>query len=290
MRIVHIDSGREMRGGQWQVLRLSEGLQAAGVETQLVARSGAPLMAMAEDRKLRVAPLTMGSVREAADLVHVHDARSHALAVGLARAPVVVARRVAFPIGTGLVSRWKYRRAAHFIAVSEFVRAGMMERGIPGEKVSVVYDGVPLLAPAECGCRILAPPPSADKPAELYRQMGLDISFAKDLEADLKTASIFVYSSKSEGLGSAVLLAMSAGVPVVASKTGGIGEVIRHEENGLLVEGGPAVMAAAIRRLQMDRPLARKLAANGRRTVTEKFSVESMVRKTLEVYRRVLGC
>ena len=279
-----------MRGGQWQALRLMQGLQAAGVETRLVARSGAPLLAKAVELGLPVSPLALTSLREPADLVHAHDARSHALAVALGRAPLVVARRVAFPVGTGVVSRWKYGRAAHFIAVSEFVRAGMVERGIPAEKISVVHDGVPLLDPAGNGSRILAPRPSEDKPAALYRQTGLDIFFAEDLEVDLKTASIFVYISYSEGLGSAVLLAMSAGVPVAASRTGGIAEIVRHEENGLLVEGGPAAMAAAVRRLQSDSALARRLAANGRQTVAEKFSIANMVRNTVDVYRGVLGC
>jgi glycosyltransferase involved in cell wall biosynthesis len=189
-----------------------------------------------------------------------------------------------------MVSRWKYGRAAHFIAVSEFVRAGMVERGMPAEKISVVHDGVPLLPPSTGGTRILAPRPSPDKPAELYAQTGLDIRFAENLENELKTASVFVYISNSEGLGSAVLLAMSAGVPVVASRTGGIGEIIRHEENGLLVDGGPAAVGAAVRRLQADRGLAQSLAAKGRHTVAEKFSIDSMVRNTLSVYRRVLGC
>ena len=290
MRIVHIDSGREMRGGQWQVLRLMEGLRAAGVETRLVARRGAPLSAMAAARGIELKPLSLAALREPADLVHAHDARAHALAVGLARAPVIVARRVAFPPGTGMASRWKYSRAAHFIAVSEFVRARMLEHGIPEEKISVVYDGVPLLAPSGGGSRILAPPPSPDKPAELYRETGLEISFAGNLEDDLKSASVFVYISYSEGLGSAVLLAMSAGVPVVARRTGGIGEIIRQDENGLLVEGGPAGIAAAVGRLQADPELARRLSANGRDTVAEKFSIDNMVRNTLQVYRRVLGC
>ena len=43
MRILHLDAGKEMRGGQWQVLRLIGGLASAGVESTLLARSGAPL-------------------------------------------------------------------------------------------------------------------------------------------------------------------------------------------------------------------------------------------------------
>jgi len=290
MRILQIDAGREMRGGQWQVLRLAEGLTAAGVETRLVARSDSPLFAAARQRGLRVARLELASLRENADLAHAHDARSHALAVAVARAPVVVSWRVAFLIHTGLLSRWKYRQAAHFIAVSEFVRGRLVKSGISGEKISVVYDGVPLLpASRRTDMRVLAPRPTPDKPAEFYRQMGLDISFTENLEADLKTASLFVYMSRSEGLGSGVLMAMSAGVPVIASRTGGIPEIIRHKENGYLVDT-PDEAAAAARRLRGDQDFAEGLAVRGRETVRERFSIDIMVRETLAVYHRILGC
>jgi glycosyltransferase involved in cell wall biosynthesis len=284
MRILHIDTGREMRGGQWQVLRLLEGLRAAGVETTLACRKSSPLCGLVGQA---VSPAQIP--RLDFDLIHAHDARAHAMAA-LSRAKLVVSRRVAFPIKTGPLSRWKYRRADHFIAVSQFVRQTLIERGVPAEKISVVHDGVPLLAPVETGTRVLAPPPTRDKPAEFYRHAAVEISFANNLEHDLKTASIFVYVSMSEGLGSGVLLAMSAGVPVIASNTGGIPEIIRHEENGLLVDDRPESLRAAVDRLRGDAALARRLAEAGRRTVIERFSIEAMVRDTLAVYRRILAC
>src|SRR5205823_2472158 len=109
MRILHLDCGREMRGGQWQALRLIEGLSAAGVESTLLARDGAPLAAVARQRGWRVATLVMPRVLMQArkhDLVHAHDARSHTLAAFAGGAPLVVSRRVGFPIR----SRWKYGR------------------------------------------------------------------------------------------------------------------------------------------------------------------------------------
>lgn len=290
MRILQIDAGRQMRGGQWQVLRLMEGLRGAGIETWLAAREESPLAKRAGERGLRVVRLAMGAVREACDLVHAHDARSHAYAAALVRAPIIVARRVAFPIGTGLASRWKYRRAAHFIAVSRFVQARLVEGGIAPERISVVYDGVPLLEPAAGGTRILAPPPSADKPAALYQLSGVNISFAQELETDLKTAAMFVYLSLNEGLGSGILLAMAAGVPVIASKIGGIPEIITHEENGLLIPDDPASAISAINRLQSNPAFGKILAERARRTVAEKFSIDSMVHNTLAVYHRVLSC
>ena len=51
---------------------------------------------------------------------------------------------------------------------------------------------------------------------------GVPIVLSQDLNADLQNASLFLYISRSEGLGSAALLAMSLGVPVIASRVGGL--------------------------------------------------------------------
>ena len=111
---------------------------------------------------------------------------------------------------------------------------------------------------------------------------------SEHLEADLLTARLFVYITHSEGLGSAALLAMSAGVPVVASKAGGLSEAVRHGETGLLVENEPAAIAAAIRQLAGNRDLARRMGAEGRRVVKANFTVARMAHRTMEVYRQVL--
>jgi glycosyltransferase involved in cell wall biosynthesis len=151
---------------------------------------------------------------------------------------------------------------------------------------------VPLLPPTVGGTRILAPPPSPDKPAELYDWLSPKVSFANNLEDDLKTASIFVYLTRAEGLGSAVLLAMSAGVPVIASRIGGIPEIVRHGENGLLVDMERHLKSVrqALTSLKADPDMARSLGVCGRQTVAEKFLVEHMVRNTIAVYHRMLTC
>jgi len=95
---------------------------------------------------------------------------------------------------------------------------------------------------------------------------------------------MFVYITESEGLGSAILLAMSAGVPVIASNVGGIPEIVEHERTGLLIENSPEAIASAVRRLHGDRALAQSLAAEARRTVEQRFSVDRMVADTLAVY------
>ena len=293
MRILHLDAGKEMRGGQWQALRLMEGLAAAGVESTLLARHGAPLFEAARQRGLRVEPLGLVRTMLLAsrhDLIHAHDARGHTLGAMVNSNWLVVSRRVAFPVG----SRWKYRRAQRYLAVSEFVKSVLVAGGVPEEKIAVIYDGVPLLEPAR-GSSIVAPANLSDprKGAALALAAaslaGVELKLSAHLERGLRNAAVFVYITHSEGLGSGALLATSAGVPVVASNVGGLPEIIRHGENGLLVDNTPSAIAAAVRELLGDPALARRLGEAARRTVMERFTVDQMVRRTMEVYRQVLA-
>jgi glycosyltransferase involved in cell wall biosynthesis len=298
MRILHLDAGKEMRGGQWQALRLIEGLEAAGVESTLLARAGYPLFQSARKQGWRVEPLgltrALMMVRDH-DLIHAHDARAHTMGVLLRGAPLVVARRVAFPVGPGLSSKWKYGRARHYIAVSEFVKGVLVRGGVAAEKISVVYDGVPLLE-AEADRRTVLAPANQDDPAkgaplamEAARLAGVELKLSSDLQRDLPRAAIFVYITHSEGLGSGVLLAMGAGTAVVASKVGGLTEAIHHGHNGLLVENTPEAVGGAIRELHDNPELSLRLGLAARATVRQRFTVEEMVARTRQVYEGVIS-
>ncbi len=270
-----------MRGGQWQVLRLIEGLAASGVESTLLAREGAPLYVAARKQGWRVQPL--GLTRAIANLrahtlIHAHDARSHSLGLFLRGRPLVVSRRVSFPVG----SRWKYGRASRYLAVSNFVKSVLMQGGVAEEKITVVYDGVPILAAAH-GTQVLG----LEKDSAMLARMGLKT--VTNLEAELPNAAILVYITNSEGLGSGAMLAMSAGIPVIASKIGGLPEVIEHGENGLLVENTDAAITDAIRFLQDHPEDAARMGANARRTVQDRFTVDQMVKATLQAYKSVLA-
>ncbi|HJT88980.1 MAG TPA: glycosyltransferase family 4 protein [Bryobacteraceae bacterium] len=293
MHILHLDAGREMRGGQWQVLRLIEGLATEGVDSTLLARAGAPLFTAARRKGWRVMPL--GVARAAwlarhSDVMHAHDARSHMLAAVAGSTPLVVSRRVAFPPGWA----WKYRRPRRFLAVSEFVKSVLVSGGVAPEKIAVVPDGVPLLEPAHGGV-ILAPAQSADTrkgtplACEAARLASAPLQLSSDLERDLRQAAMLVYISYSEGLGSAALLAMAAGVPVIASRVGGLPEIVRDGETGILVENSAPEIAAALTRLMGDTALARRMGSAARRSVEEGFTIRHMVRRTMEIYRQVLS-
>jgi hypothetical protein len=294
MRILHLDSGAEMRGGQWQVLRLIEGLGAKGHDSVLLSRAGSPLAAEARRCGMEVYELTLLSVAmrsRTAGMIHAHDARSHTAAALAGPARLVVSRRVAFPVQSNPVSRWKYRRATHYIAVSEFVKRALVDAGIAASRITVVYDGVPMQAPSQ-GSEILVPDsqdPAKGTPLalEALKLAGFPARVVRNLEEDLAHAGIFLYITHSEGLGSAVLVAMAAGVPVIASQVGGLPEIVDHERTGLLTQNTPEAIADAVRRLMRDRTLAQTLAAQARLVVEQRFSVERMVADTIAVYEAV---
>lgn len=91
-----------------------------------------------------------------------------------------------------------------------------------------------------------------------------------------------------EGLGVVLIEALLAGRPVIASRSGGIVDIVRHEETGLLVEPGDAdALAAAITRYRDDPALARVLAAKGREHVEAEFSWDRIIDRLERLYREV---
>lgn len=275
-----------MRGGQWQVLRLHRGLIEAGQASMLMARDGSPLMRTANEQGLPVRRLRPSIINGLSgyDLVHAHDSRTHTMAAVLAGCPVVVSRRVAFPVR----HLWKYRRADLILAVSEFVARQLVEAGMDESLVEVVYDGVPI--PKEIAHGDLVLVPETTDPAkgmalaeEGARLAGVVVKRSQNLEADLPGAKALIYISYSEGLGSGILLAMAHGVPVIGSRVGGIPELIEDGKTGLLVENEACSIAAALGRLTPAMGLA------GRERAIERFSETRMISETLAAYGRVLG-
>jgi glycosyltransferase involved in cell wall biosynthesis len=114
--------------------------------------------------------------------------------------------------------------------------------------------------------------------------------FRADAIAALRAFDIFVMSSVTEGLGTSLLDAMAAAKPIVATRAGGIPEVVSEGETGFLVEPRDrAGMAAAIVRLLRDEELRRRCGAAGLARVRAYFSAERMVSATLEVYAGLVG-
>jgi hypothetical protein len=287
MKILHLDSGREMRGGQWQALRLHRGLIERGHQSLLLAREGSPLTTAARGAGLPCDILRVGRLPRGFDLIHAHDARSHTLGALFARVPLIVSRRVAFPVRDSPLSRWKYRRARLFLAVSRHVAVQLHRAGVEEARVTVVYDGVPVSAEPAQGDTIFAPLTNDPQKGmalaeEAGKLAGVRIEFSTDLDADLPRARALVYLTQSEGLGSAILLGMAHGITVIGSRVGGIPELIEDGVNGILVPNEPEAIAAALSRIDP------RLGIAARATVKERFTEECMVQATLAAYERVL--
>jgi glycosyltransferase involved in cell wall biosynthesis len=156
VRILHLDSGRHWRGGQRQVFLLATAQRERGLEPLVVAAPHSPLAARLKTLGIASAAVAMRAdldliamrrvrrlvSRWRPDVVHAHDARAHAIALGAligAGVPLVVTRRVAFPPRF----RFKYgSRVAHFIAISRAVATALEQGGVPAERCTVVYSGV----------------------------------------------------------------------------------------------------------------------------------------------------
>lgn len=127
-----------------------------------------------------------------------------------------------------------------------------------------------------------------------HRALGLGdrvrfLGFREDVIPLLRAADLFVLSSYLEGLGTSVLDAMAAGLPVVATEVGGVPEIVRHEVNGLLVPArDPEALAAAIARLAQDPGARARMGAKGRERARE-FGSDRTAAATRALYEELLA-
>lgn len=350
LRVLHLDSGASWRGGQRQVLLLALGLRNRGHEPFLIGSPGSPLVEKARAAGLAVAAIPMAAdwdVRAARrirarmrvwriDLVHAHDARSHALAMiallGRASMPLVVTRRVPFPPRS---VRLKYGpRVTRFIAISNAVKNAMVEGGIDASRIVVVHSGIAARAqpviPRDwrkelgweadtvlCGIvgamtaekgldklqaigSFLAPTARqrarvlllGGGPAPVGSAGALEVhaaGFVSDIDPAVAGLDVLWHPSRAEGLGTAVIDAMSLGVPPVAFAVGGVPEVIEHDVSGLLVppDDTRAFAAAAVRLID-DKELRSRLGI-GARARAARFDAVEMTKGTEAVYEEVLS-
>ena len=104
-----------------------------------------------------------------------------------------------------------------------------------------------------------------------------------------KAFDLFVLSSVTEGLGTALLDAMACRRAVVATRTGGVDEAVAEGRTGLLVEPhDEAALAAGIVEMLEDEAMRTRMGEAGRARVEEKFSVDRMIDDTIDAYERVV--
>jgi glycosyltransferase involved in cell wall biosynthesis len=132
--------------------------------------------------------------------------------------------------------------------------------------------------------------PARERLRSLASELGLSgqVMFAgmrDDVASVLPVMDIFVCPSLYEGFGIAIVEAMAAGRPVVASAVGGIPEIVVHEDTGLLVPpGDAAALAGALATLLTHPDQARAMGARGQARARERFSIETAVQQHQQLY------
>jgi len=350
VRVLHVDSGREYRGGQDQVRVLARELAGAPeVEQRLVTRRGSELARRVATHGLALWGVPWGpsldpralwrlsrAVRDfAPHIVHAHDSHALQLAAWARRlgrrgsaAPVLVAtRRVDFHVRRRSV----WFRVDRVIAISQAVKAVLVADGLPARDISVVPSGVdaeevtraaarPLDIRARLGLapgtplavNVAALVPHKDQrtliraaaaaraarpdlhwavagEGELRGALAAEIArlelgdrvhllgYVPEADALIREADVFVMSSKEEGLGSVVLHALVLGTPVVATRGGGLPEVVPPDALAP-VGDAPALACRVIAALERPAPVPLPLA----------FTAAVAARGVLAVYRSLV--
>jgi glycosyltransferase involved in cell wall biosynthesis len=137
--------------------------------------------------------------------------------------------------------------------------------------------------------------PGQAEARSLARALGLQdrvtfLGARTDVPELLADAQLAVLTTRWESLPLAVLEAMRAGLPVLASEVGGVGEAVTHGRNGLLVAPGDDVgLVAALRALLTDAELRARLGEAGRRRYLGAFTHARMLDQVETLYRRTAG-
>jgi glycosyltransferase involved in cell wall biosynthesis len=113
--------------------------------------------------------------------------------------------------------------------------------------------------------------------------------FRDDLHRILPNLYAVVHPADMEGLGVSLLQAAAAGVPLIGTNAGGIPEIVRNEQNGILIDpGNVEQLKVALLRLLEDNSQARAWGKAGQNIVNAEFSIDAMVEGNLKVYRSLL--
>lgn len=168
MRVLYVDLEREWRGGQSQAWITLRGVRECGHEIELLAAQDSPLANRVAEIEIAVHTVPRLGLRAWAaralwaliarnrfELVHLNEPHS-LTAAWFARAhkhlPLLLSRRIGFPLQKNFVSQARYRAVERFVANSKDVAQSLIESGIASERISIVNEGVeisPLPAPEE---------------------------------------------------------------------------------------------------------------------------------------------
>ena len=136
--------------------------------------------------------------------------------------------------------------------------------------------------------------PELESCKELITEYSLDeyfelLGFRRDIPDILQLFDALLFTSEGEGFGIVIIEAMAAGIPVFSINDGAVTEIIRHEENGILLDMlDPENLARQIIDVYGNNKLIEKIKKHSVKDVRERFSIEKSVNKMESVYERVL--
>ncbi|BBA35198.1 GDP-mannose-dependent alpha-(1-6)-phosphatidylinositol monomannoside mannosyltransferase [Methylocaldum marinum] len=174
---------------------------------------------------------------------------------------------------------------------------GMIAQMIARKGHDVLFDALPEVLAQHPKTRVLlfGQGPMEDELRTSVRDRGLQsaVTFAgyrNDMARVIPCLDLVVHPAWMEGLGVSLLEAAACAVPIVATRAGGMPEIVQDGINGRLIDpGDSAALASALVDLLNDTALRRQLGHAGRRLVLERFSVDAMVEGNYRVYRSVSG-
>jgi glycosyltransferase involved in cell wall biosynthesis len=204
--VLHIDTGRTFRGGQRQLLLLSERLKESGVRQIIACPHNSQLSKRIKDipvvdlsdhsliRKMSCGSLIRTIDEYAVNIVHAHDSEAHSLGIRIkikhSEIRLVVNRRVVFTPSGRISRRFKYRRYVdQYIAISRAVAESLRDIGVHEESISVIPSGL------DISKIISTPPDNYIKAEQSNRGKFIMISAGaltseKNFETAIKTAQM----------------------------------------------------------------------------------------------------
>ena len=121
------------------------------------------------------------------------------------------------------------------------------------------------------------------------REKVIFASFRRDIPRIMASLDLFVLTSEKEHFGRVLVEAMACAKPVIAANAGGVPEIVKDGETGILVPPkDPEAMAEAIVTLLRDKKKAQRMGQAGRKRAEKMFSIEENVRKTEKLYEKIL--
>jgi glycosyltransferase involved in cell wall biosynthesis len=158
----------------------------------------------------------------------------------------------------------------------------------------VLFRAVASLPPSGFRLLVCGEGESEDDLRALAAELGVSdrvrfLGYCRDVPGLMAAADLFVLPSRWEGCPMVILEAMAAGLPIVATAVGGVPELIRDGQEGLLVPPDDAVtLAGAIHELLNDPARARRLGRQARTRVEQAFSIDGAAQQMTAVYDELL--